>query len=156
MFDLTPHEPPAVSGQMLVPEPQSLLPLLSSPECLHSKSSAPAACLPCRMAKTHPCIGSSSNLRSVCSSSSGPGSLGLSRQDTSAAASALLAALEKLVEPEQGALLMPQQQDAQVCLLNQVVCFMSRGMAELKGCVFGGVTWLGPRQPACVRLGPAR
>uniref|UniRef100_A0A7S3R5M6 UDP-N-acetylglucosamine diphosphorylase n=1 Tax=Dunaliella tertiolecta TaxID=3047 RepID=A0A7S3R5M6_DUNTE len=53
------------------------------------------------------------NLRSVCSSSSGPGSLGLSRQDTSAAASALLAALEKLVEPEQGALLMPQQQDAQ-------------------------------------------
>eukprot|EP00967_Tisochrysis_lutea_P067227 scaffold87764_cov17-Tisochrysis_lutea.AAC.1 len=23
MFDLTPHEPPAVSGQMLVPEPQA-------------------------------------------------------------------------------------------------------------------------------------
>ncbi|KAF5833270.1 hypothetical protein DUNSADRAFT_10470 [Dunaliella salina] len=54
------------------------------------------------------------NLRSVCSSTSGPGSLGLSRLDTSAAASALLAALEKLVVPEQGALLMPQQPDAQV------------------------------------------
>jgi len=53
-------------------------------------------------------------LKTVCSSSSGPGSLGLSRQDTPAAAAALVAALERMVEEEQGGLLLPQLAVVQV------------------------------------------
>ena len=41
-------------------------------------------------------------LRTLCTSSSGPGSLGLSRQDLGAAAAALTSVLERLAGTEQG------------------------------------------------------